>query len=305
MTAHSSLPGPPEAAFGKVAIVGLGLIGGSVALAARRRWPEVSIVGIDRAEVLAQVATRGAAIDTSSVFDSARDADLIVLAAPVQEILGMLDRLSAIAGADTVVTDVGSTKRVIVNAAGRLARAVTFIGGHPLAGAAASGFHAARPDLFEGRTWLLTPAAGTDPRMVERLGGFVSGLGARPRVIDAAAHDRLMAALSHLPQMAASALMRVAGELAGPDGLELAGAGLFDTTRLAASPPEVWLDICVTNADHLGPALDRYIAALSSLRSMLTERRTIDELFVQAGQWRRRLEQAFAPNQAPAEPGRS
>ena len=278
----------------RVAIVGLGLIGGSITLAARRRFPSLRIVGIDRPEVLARVAASGAPIDTSADLDSVRGADLIVLAAPVLEILRMLDRLSGLASVGAVVTDVGSTKRAIVEAAGRLAPTVAFVGGHPLAGAAASGFESARPDLFDGRTWLLTPVSGGDSVAVERLSSFVAAIGARPRLIDATAHDRLMAALSHLPQLAASALMRVAGELAGAGGLELAGTGLFDTTRLAASPPEVWSDICATNADHLGEALDQYIAALTSLRSMLTERQTIDEMFVTAGGWRRQLEQAFA-----------
>jgi prephenate dehydrogenase len=302
MPIRDPLAGPSETAFERVAIVGLGLIGGSVALAARHRWPEVRIVGIDRPEVLARVAARNAAVETSPDLNRVRGADLIVLAAPVLEILDTLGRLAGIASAGAVVTDVGSTKRAILEAAGHLASSVTFIGGHPLAGAARSGFESARPDLFQGRAWLLTPTPGCDSRPIEYLCGFVSGLGARPRIIDGAVHDRLMAALSHLPQLAASALMRVAGELAGSDGLELAGAGLFDTTRLAASPPEVWSHICATNADHLGLALDEYIAALTSLRSMLTERRTIDEMFVQAGEWRRRLEQAFASNHGPAEP---
>lgn len=290
-----------ESPFAKIAVVGLGLIGGSVALAARHRWPALSIVGIDRPEVLARVAARLAAIETAADLDSVRGADLIVLAAPVPEILDMLGRLPGRADAGAIVTDVGSTKRAIVERAGRLAPTVTFVGGHPLAGAATSGFDSARPDLFDGRTWLLTPTPGCDPRPVERLCRFVSGLGACPRAIDAQAHDRLMAALSHLPQLAASMLMRVAGELAGPGGLDLAGAGLFDTTRLAASPPEVWSGICATNADHLGSALDQYIAALTSLRSALTDPARIHEAFTRAGEWRRRLEQALVSTPGPAE----
>lgn len=293
--------------FEQIAVVGLGLVGGSITLAARHRFPALRIVGIDRPEVLARVAAARAAHELSADLNGVRGADLVVLAAPVLEILGMLGPLAGIAGAGAVVTDVGSTKRAIVEAAGRLAPAVTFVGGHPLAGAAASGFESARPDLFEGRTWLLTPVSGGDSVSVDRLCSFVSALGARPRLIEASAHDRLMAAVSHLPQLAASTLMRVTGELAGTGGLELAGAGLVDTTRLAASPPAVWSDICATNADHLGEALDRYIAALTALRSVLTERKTIDELFVTAGERRRQLEQAFARSHGHTrrEPGRS
>ena len=305
MTTCGQVAGSPETPLAKIAIVGLGLIGGSVALAARRRWQALHIVGIDRPGVLARVAALGAAIETSAGLDAVRGADLIVLAVPVLEIIGTLHRLSGVARAGAIVTDAGSTKRAIVDAAGCLDPAVTFVGGHPLAGAATSGFDSARPDLFEGRTWLLTPAAGCDPRAIECLRSFVSGLGARPKLIDAPAHDRLMAAVSHLPQMAASALMRVAGELAGPDGLELAGPGLFDTTRLAASPSDVWSDICATNADHLGWALDQYITALISLKAIVTERGRIDEVFVPAREWRRRLEQALASSgmPMPSEPG--
>src|SRR5436190_332975 len=141
----------------------------------------------------------------------------------------------------------------------------TFIGGHPLGGAAKGGLENARPDLFTGRPWLLTPTTeGGDA--IEKLSAFVTALGAHPRIVDVAAHDRLLAYLSHLPQLTASALMKVVGHAVGDLGLTLSGKGLADTTRLASSPPEIWRDIAATNADEIGPALDVLIAVLEDLR---------------------------------------
>src|SRR5205085_1388617 len=135
-----------------------------------------------------------------------------------------------------VITDVGSTKRLIVAAADRH-ESLTFIGGHPMSGAASGGFAAARPDMFERRPWILTPGTG-DGYALARLEGFITGVGAVPHIMTADLHDRLVGAISHLPQVTASALMHVVGTLAGDAGLELAGPGLMDTTRLAASPPD-------------------------------------------------------------------
>ena len=290
MNISDASAGGPDEAFRQVAIVGLGLIGGSIALAARRRWPGIRVVGIDRPAVLSSATARGAVTDSAVDLDGVADADLVILATPVRHIVATIERLPELAGFAAIVTDVGSTKRVVVEAASRVAPRVTFVGGHPMAGAATSGFDSATADLFVGRRWLLTPAPDCPPWPLARLQRFVSGLGARPSVIDAADHDRLMAAVSHLPQVAASALMRVAGELAGADGLSLAGAGLRDTTRLASSPADVWADICATNADHLGMAIDRYVEVLTSLRSRLSERPAVDAVFGPARDWRHELE---------------
>ena len=155
-----------------------------------------------------------------------------------------------------VVTDTGSTKRDIVEAARALPPRFTFIGGHPLGGAAASGLEHARPDLFKGRPWLFTPAA-TRRRGARKTRCVRRARSARSRgSSSAAAHDRLLAFLSHLPQLTASALMQVVGDAVGEDGLALAGRGLVDTTRLASSPAEIWRDIAGTNADEIRPALD-------------------------------------------------
>jgi prephenate dehydrogenase len=221
----------------------------------------------------------------------ASEADLVVLATPVGQILELLPELADHVGTNAVITDVGSTKRAIVEAARVLPSRLPFVGGHPLAGAARSGFDVARPDLFADRPWLLTAAPAEQGEVVERLSTFVRGLGARPVIVPSAAdHDRLLAFLSHLPQLAASILMTVIGDAAGEEGLALAGRGLQDTTRLASSPAHVWRDVCRTNADEIGAALDQVIAGLQAVRHGLADPQTIDEAFSRANDWRARLE---------------
>jgi prephenate dehydrogenase len=275
--------------FHTLGIVGLGLIGGSLALAARRAWPTIRIVGVDRGAAL-EAARWLVAFDALADRPAAlRGADLVVLAAPVRQNAIVLRELANVLDEEVLVTDVGSTKRAIADAAGELPSRVSFIGGHPLAGAARGGLTLARGDLFEGRQWLLTPSS-LAPRHdhLVRLQAFVSGLGARPQVMSADQHDRLLAYLSHLPQLAASALIDTVGRAVG-DRIDLAGPGLADTTRLASSPSAIWEDICATNADAIGPALDALIATLQSLRDRLDDPGAIATLFASAQAWRERL----------------
>ena len=157
-----------------------------------------------------------------------------------------------------------------------------------MAGSAKGGLENARPDLFKGRPWLLTPS-GEGGEALEKLTAFVSALGAEPRIIDAATHDRVLAFLSHLPQLTASALMQVVGDAVGTDGLALAGRGLADTTRLASSPAEIWRDIAATNADEIAPALDALIAMLQELRRDLPVGDRLADVFSSAAAWRRTL----------------
>lgn len=261
--------------FKRVAIVGFGLIGGSIAQAASRRWPTINIVPIEPDSGLAAMA----------------GADLVVLAAPVLANIALLAELPAHVTPSTIVTDTGSTKRATIAAAGRVP-SLAFIGGHPMAGAARGGLAQARADLFDGRPWILTPPASHAPDSLRRLEEFVQGLGAAPQIMTAALHDRFVGAVSHLPQLTASALMHVVGTLAGDAGLELAGAGLHDTTRLATSPPGVWRDVAATNEDVLRDALDALIATLTELRDSLASGQAIDEVFTSACRWREVLQRA-------------
>jgi prephenate dehydrogenase len=274
--------------FPKVGIVGLGLIGGSIALAARQLWPTSLVIGVDNKDVL-ETAMRLHAIDVAADDPYVlAEADLVILAAPVKQNIELLGALDDSVTQPAIVTDVGSTKRAIVDAARSLPPKFTFIGGHPLGGAAKSGLENARPDLFAGRPWLLTPSTEGGEAIV-KLSAFVTALGAQPRVVDVATHDRLLAYLSHLPQLTASALMKVVGDAVGAPGLTLSGKGLADTTRLASSPPEIWCDIAATNADEIGPALDVLIAVLQDLRRDLPKGDRLSDVFTEAAEWRRTL----------------
>ena len=300
--------------FESIAIVGLGLIGGSIALGVRERWPESRVFGVDSEAVLAHALGGGAIERGFANIAAVPHASLVVLAAPVRQNIELLHQISRVgrglaasaeASADaperearrrldpanprTLITDVGGTKRDIVSAARALSPGTTFVGGHPLGGGERGGFAFARPDLFAGRPWIFTPDGDDSTEAVERLSRFVTGLGARPCILSAEEHDRLMAYVSHLPQLVASALMEAVGAATGIDGLRMAGRGLVDTTRLASSPADVWRDICLTNADAVGDALDCLIARLTQLRGDLRHGEAIEAIFSAAAKWRAEL----------------
>jgi prephenate dehydrogenase len=285
-------------------IVGLGLMGGSAALAIRARWPGVTMVGVDRADVIAEAQAAGAidrgATDLASALRE--DMDLVLLGAPVLQNIACLNGIGA-AKHPVLVSDLSSTKLAIVQAARALPDHITFLGGHPMAGAARGGFAYARADLFRGRPWILTPdtsaaaagavslpAGGRLPgAALSRMQGFVNELGAEPVVMDAAEHDRVMAYVSHLPQIVASGLMRTIGPRVGADGLAVSGQGLADSTRLASSPAGVWTEICQTNAAPLGAALDALIADLQQVRQQLAAPDKMTKWLESGARWRSEL----------------
>jgi prephenate dehydrogenase len=255
-----------------VAIIGAGLIGTSVALAARRADAESKILTLDRGDSL----------------DGIAGADLVILATPVDVILNLISDQAA-RFREVVVTDVGSTKRAIVTAA-RDAGLTRFVGGHPMAGDASSGPEAARADLFDGRAWFLVPY-GARTTAIARVSEFIGSLRARPVVFedDGAEHDQVMAAVSHLPQVTASALMKVVGDAVGLDGLRWAGQGLRDTTRLSSSPASVWHGILATNAAELRPLLRQLASDLALFADHLDDPAVVQQLFDRAAATRRAL----------------
>jgi prephenate dehydrogenase len=278
-----------EPPFHRIAIAGIGLIGGSIALGVRERWPAARVTGIDRPSVLAHAAGSGAVDRGLASIAELEDADLVILAAPVRQNARILSELPPRILERALVTDVGGTKRDIVTAARVLPAGATFIGGHPIGGAERGGFGFARPDLFRNRPWILTPGAGTPAPALATLQQFITGLGARPVLMNPAEHDRVMAFVSHLPQLAASALMDAVGSAVAGDGLAVAGRGLVDTTRLASSPPSVWRDICAANADAVSAALDQLIDRLNDLRADLQRGDAIEATFTGAARWRGEL----------------
>jgi prephenate dehydrogenase len=261
--------------FTSLAIVGAGLIGTSIRQAALRAWPALPVATVDHADDVSAIA----------------GASLVVLAAPVRANIALLAAIQPHITPATVVTDTGSTKRAICAAASAHA-GMDFIGGHPMAGAARGGAAHARVDLFDGRPWILTPRPANPSDAVARLDAFVTGLGGVPHVMTPELHDRFVGVVSHLPQLTSSALMHVVGKLAGDAGLEIAGAGLTDTTRLAASPAGIWKDIAATNDDVLREALDQLIRTLVELRDSLATGEGIDAVFTSACRWRTSLDRA-------------
>jgi prephenate dehydrogenase len=289
-----------DAPFTSIAIVGLGLIGGSIALGVRERWPSSRVIGVDTDAVVAHALGSGAIDRAVASVAALPEASLIVLAAPVRQNIDLLQQLARRTDAagrvlsdpplrQTVVTDVGGTKRAIVEVARDLPPSTMFVGGHPLGGGERGGFAFARPDLFAGRPWIFTPDGNASADAVERLSRFAAGLGARPSIVSAEEHDRLMAFVSHLPQLTASALMETVGSAAHGEGLRMAGRGLVDTTRLASSPADVWRDICLTNADAIGEALDCLIQRLTQLRGDLQRGDAVEAIFTAAAKWRSEL----------------
>jgi prephenate dehydrogenase len=279
---------PPLAApvlDSRIAIVGTGLIGTSVALAIRRLNPDAVLIGIDRPEVLEHPRLAETFSTLSSTLDAAASADIILLAAPVQAIIDIL-RQPVMQSPRTLVMDTGSTKRTIVHAA-RAAGIEDFVGGHPMAGSERSGPDAARHDLFEARPWFLV---GSAPALA-RAGSFVQALGALPVFMtdDGERHDRLMAAVSHLPQVVVSALMARVGETVGRDGLAYAGTGLRDSTRLAASEARVWESILATNVEALRPLLLELANDLQQIATQLDDPAATRRLFGLANLYRRSL----------------
>ncbi len=285
-------PGRPAGlppVFEKIGIVGLGLIGGSIALAARQIWPTGLVIAVDRQEVLEKAMVLRAMDVASEDPVVLAEADLIILAAPVRQNMAILAKLPECVTGPAVVSDTGSTKRAMVATARALPPRFTFVGGHPLGGSAQRGIEHARADLFSGWTWLFTPGDDRVHGALERLSAFVSALGAIPRVMGPAEHDRLLAFISHLPQLTVSALMNVVGAAAGGEGLQLSGRGLLDTTRLASSPADIWKEVCVTNADEIAVALDALIERLQELRQGLESGQGIDQAFESANAWRKIL----------------
>jgi len=257
--------------FERTAVIGIGMIGGSFALAARQAGLVGRVVGVARTERTLRQARDLALADetTTDPLAAVQAADLVYLAAPVAAICELLGRIAGALPAGCVLTDAGSTKRQIVARAREvLPSHCTFIGGHPMAGSEQAGPAAARADLFRGCSYFLTPDSNADPDDLDPVRELIRGIGAQPIVLDAETHDRLLAATSHLPHLVAAALCGTVGGRAA-DLARYSGRGLRDTTRIALGPEEVWRDILLSNADNLRTVLDDLDRWLEDFRSAL------------------------------------
>jgi prephenate dehydrogenase len=258
----------------RLAILGVGLLGGSLAKAVRAQGLAREIVGVGRDLARLAPALRDGALDRAStdVAGGVDGADRIVLAAPVLANEALLAAVWRAAPAGAVITDVGSTKGGIVEGAARLARErpeVQFVGSHPMAGSEKSGYAVARADLFAGATVVVTPTEATDPAVAKGVGELWAALGARVVVLDPATHDRAVAAISHLPHVAAWALVDAVTRFE-PDAFGIAARGFKDTTRIAASDPDVWREILTANRAAVRASLTAYRTALDHLESLIT-----------------------------------
>ena len=252
-------------------ILGLGLIGGSVGLGLAAARPDARVVGYDIDPAAMQGALRRGAITEASGSAEAAvaEADLVVLAMPVDVVPGVCSRLAGAVAPGAVVTDVGSAKVAVV-ADGERAFGDRFVGGHPMAGSERHGIEAADVKLFEGAWWILTPTEGTRSPAYSAVAELASDLGATPVAVAPDVHDSLVARLSHVPQLAASALVEAtSGSGDGQDLLGLAGGGFRDVTRIAASDPDLWIGILRSNHEAVLEALGTYSRRLGNVAEMI------------------------------------
>lgn len=275
----------------RVAVLGVGLIGGSIGLAARRRLG-AEVAGFGRNPATLARAVELGALDraATSVEDACKGVEMVFCAGPVAVLPDQGAAALAACGADAVVSDVGSTKGELVAALGADER---FIGGHPLAGAETAGVENAREDLFEGARWYLTPTERSSGVLYDRLQRAVAGLGARPQAIDPATHDRLMATVSHLPHVVANALVAEAAASLSGDGERMpeVGPSFRDTTRVAGSNPAIWADIFATNRDAVADSVESVARRLEEAAALIRsgEREAIRAWHAAAGEDRGRL----------------
>jgi prephenate dehydrogenase len=260
--------------FGRLTVAGVGLIGGSLALAAREAGLVGEVVGVGRSEANLRIARARGIVDrvATDPADAAAGADAIVLAVPVGACAALAEAFRPHAPAGALLTDVGSVKSGLVEALeARWTAPGLVVGAHPIAGSEAAGAGAARADLFRGRLCIVTPTPRTRPEAVARVRALWEGVGAHVEEMDARAHDEILARVSHLPHLVAYALVDAvaAARVGGRSVLAYAGSGLRDTTRIAGSRTELWRDIALDNAGPLRRAVAEFRAALDRLEALV------------------------------------
>ena len=250
----------------RIAVIGVGLIGGSIGKAVRERGLG-EVIGWVRDPSRADVCMEAGALDSvaESLEEAVAGAEIVFNCVSVGALTEVTGRILEAAGEETVVTDVGSTKGDLVESFGDDPR---FIGGHPVAGAETSGVESARADLFDGATWLVTPTGSSSGILLDRLNRFITSLGARPVAIDALEHDRAMAVVSHLPHVFANQLAGQA--LAGSERLGTVAPSLRDATRVAGSNPVVWSEIMASNSEAVAEAIDAAIEGLREAKEVIS-----------------------------------
>jgi prephenate dehydrogenase len=293
--------------FERVVVIGIGLIGGSFARALKKLDSPPAVVAIDTDELSLLWAVEERVIDQGATPDSdlvgewlaPGGSDLVIIATPARKAIEWLAVIGGL-GFDGVITDVASTKGGVLSAAASLlAHPTKFVGGHPMAGSERSGVKAARDDLFAGAYWLLTPSTDTDPDSYRAVHALVSSIGARVISVDATEHDQAVAIVSHVPHVAAAALVDLAASHAGDGGelMRLAAGGFKDTTRIAAGSPELWTGICLDNADAVATGISELRDVLRDFEVRVRARNAdaITEWFADAAEVRRSMPAQWVP----------
>ena len=246
-----------ESDFKKITIIGVGLIGGSLGLALKKKKPKFKITGIDKLEIIEKAIARGAIDEgTINLENGIKEADLIIIATPVKTIIDLLPRINPFIKKGCIVTDTGSTKGQIVETADKvLSKDVFFIGGHPMAGSEKYGIEEVDSHLFQDKTYILTPSKKSNLIALEKIFLLVNTIGAKRLVLDPLEHDRVAGAISHLPQILAVSLTNMISMLAQEENnnnyFKAIGGGFRDMTRIALSPCKIWEDICDTNQENI------------------------------------------------------
>ncbi|MFC1930475.1 prephenate dehydrogenase [Chloroflexota bacterium] len=263
----------PELDMDKVSIIGLGLIGGSLGLAIKKFIPGTTITGYSRSPETIAHAKKIAAIDTAApdLKEAVHSANLVIIATPILTIKEILEHIGPHLPDKCVVTDTGSTKFEIVSWAKHiLPHGVSFVGGHPMAGKEVSGIIGAEADLFKNCVYCISPSPESGKEPLEYLKNVISRIGASPVIIAPEEHDKLIAAISHLPFLVSEALMSVcAGSDSWNEQARFASSGFRDVTRLASGDPAMYRDICATNQKEINSCLDEFIKEIQKLKSLL------------------------------------
>ena len=273
--------------YSRITIIGMGLIGGSIGLALKRKNLCENIVGVDEFSVIHRALERGAIVEgfnRAELEKAVKGSEIIFLCTPVQQIIELLPVVAKAADENVLVCDVGSSKQFIMEEANKyFPENKYFLGTHPMAGAETKGIESADPFLFENAIWVMTPGHRIPEKITRKLGLLLEGMGARILMLTPHMHDRIIAAVSHLPQFAAVSMVNLIARFyqEDPNYLKLAAGGFRDMTRIASSPFSVWRDICRTNKEEITAFIDEYIEELQHIKTLL-QKQELEPYFNQA-----------------------
>ncbi len=290
------MEGESDFSFKKITIIGVGLIGGSLGLALKEKKPNFKIIGIDKQEIIEKAIIRGAIDEgTINLKEGIKEADVVILATPVKIILDLLPQINPFLKKGCLVTDTGSTKTQIVKKANKvLSKDIHFIGGHPMAGSEKYGINSANTHLFLDKTYILTPSNKSKLAALEKIFLIIGMIGAKRLILDPFEHDKIIAAISHLPQILAVSLTNTISTLVQEENnnnyLKVIGGGFKDMTRIASSPYNIWEDICQTNQENILRSIQEFRNYLEVIEEKLkNDPSSLKEEFQKASKLRETL----------------